>query len=302
MPQSEQKYTLLRGQLEKLLERLPESSEHHRTALYDRMRRFMADKHPNHLPLLEQVIAETEARYPNLTLQNADIATETEGNEFLPGKPSDPTVLVPKKRSGAPVIVMAGIVALIGVATGWFYFRSTPAVLNSSFARMADSPRFSMDAVNLQPITNETAAYKLVEVDGARFVQATGPLQLYQIDSVEIDPAKTYRVTVRLRVTKDDPEIGGARTYAGVATYDADGQLENAAPGSHRYAALTNRIISEKEGWVEAEGLITGAGNENYNQFRQGTVAVRPMVLLNYQSRGAVSLLDYVRFEEVGSD
>ncbi|MCK9549658.1 hypothetical protein [Aquamicrobium sp.] len=302
MPQSEHKYNLLRGQLEKLLERLPESSEHHRSALYDRMRQFMADKHPNHLSLLEQVIAETEARYANLSLQNAGIATETGGNEFLRNKPSDSTVMIPKKRSGAPVIVIAGIAALIGVAAGWFYLSSTPDMLSSSFARKTDSLRFSMDAVNLQPITNEAAAYQIVEVDGARLIQATGPLQLYQIDSVEIDPAKTYRVTVRLRVTRDDPEIGGARTYAGVATYDADGKLQNTAPGSHRYAALTNRIISEREGWVEAEGLITGVGNESHNQFRQGTVAVRPMVLLNYQSSAAVSLLDYVRFEEVRSE
>lgn len=302
MPQSGQKYTLLRGQLEKLLERLPESSESHRLALYDRMRRFVADKHPNHLSLLEQVIAETEARYPNLDLQNPDIATETERSESMGNELSDPTVLIPKKRSGAPVIVIAGIVALISLATGWFYLGSTPAVLNSSFAWMTDSPKFSIDAVNLQPITNETAGYKLVEVDGARFVQVTGPLELYQIDSIYIDPTKTYRVIVRVRVTKDDPEIGGARTYAGVATYDADGQLERTAPGTHRYAALNNRIISEKDGWVEAEGLITGVGNENFNQFRQNTVTVRPMVLLNYKSSGAVSLLDYVRFEEVGSD
>jgi hypothetical protein len=266
------------------------------------MRRFVADKHPNHLSLLEQVIAETEARYPNLDLQNPDIATETERSESMGNELSDPTVLIPKKRSGAPVIVIAGIVALISLATGWFYLGSTPAVLNSSFAWMTDSPKFSIDAVNLQPITNETAGYKLVEVDGARFVQVTGPLELYQIDSIYIDPTKTYRVTVRVRVTKDDPEIGGARTYAGVATYDADGQLERTAPGTHRYAALNNRIISEKDGWVEAEGLITGVGNENFNQFRQNTVTVRPMVLLNYKSSGAVSLLDYVRFEEVGSD
>jgi hypothetical protein len=62
---------------------------------------------------------------------------------------------------------------------------------------------------------------------------------------------------------------------------------------------MSARVISSAEGWIEAEGVITGEGNENANQFRPGTKFVRPLALLNFKSPGAVSQITYLRFEEV---
>lgn len=301
MSQSGHDYPVLRGQIEKLLERLPENNEQQRSALYERMRRFAADKHPHHLILLEEVIGEVEAGYRDAVPPDVDVTPETERNDLVDNAPPAPTSQTPVKRNGTPLVaIVAGVAALVAVAAaGWFYLGGATAVSSTGPTIATDWQTYSLSPTNLAPLPAEADGYRILDADGARLFEADGPAYLFQIEPVEIDPAKTYRVSVRLRVTRDDPEIGGARTYAGVATYDSDGQLQRSPPGLHRYPAMVNRIISEQDGWVEAEGLITGAGDENHNQFRLGTVTVRPAVLLNYQSSGAVSQLDYLRFEEV---
>lgn len=136
-------------------------------------------------------------------------------------------------------------------------------------------------------------------VDDKVVVVAKGPKQLVSTTNYKIDPTKQYKLTARLRVTTDDATVGGARTFVGVATYGEDGRLITTGVGTHRYAAMLNRLVKSSEGWVEAEGILSGMGDDRHDQFRPGTEVVRPVLLLNYRSDVAVTELEDIRFEEV---
>lgn len=158
---------------------------------------------------------------------------------------------------------------------------------------------YSSEAAPAAPIASDDPRFTSKREGDDYVLEATGASPIYTADWVEVDPAKTYKLTARIRAIKDDPKVEGAKTYVGVATFDANGNLQTTAPGTHRYAAMFGRVINSSEGWVEAEGLITGEGNENANQFRPGTKYVKPLALLNYASPDAVSQITYLRFEEV---
>lgn len=211
---------------------------------------------------------------------------------------SAPSVDAPKaaETKSKAGIIAASIVALaVAAAGGWYLLK--PAGDIAQFDEGVTG--YTADAVNLvQFAENSPKALKMQE-NGDTFVRVTGSSYLFAIQPTAVDPTRQYRVKARVRVVQEDPTAGGALTYAGVATYDANGALQKDAPGAHRYGAALSRNLTVADGWVDLEGVMTGEGNDNHQQFRVGTKTVRPVVTLNYQSNTAVTDITTLTIEEI---
>jgi hypothetical protein len=193
--------------------------------------------------------------------------------------------------------VMAGLIALVVVglsATAWWQWRSVDvAEFDDGVGGYAGS------TADMSQLPNDLPNVKVIRIDGDTVVEATGGMAFVRLDAIEVDPSKTYKVSARLRVLTDDQDLGGALTSVGVATFDENGELEKTPPGWHRLAAMREQLVKSSDGWVIAEGLMSGTGNESDSQFREGTRTVRPLIVLNGDSPSAVSQVSYLRFEEV---
>lgn len=133
----------------------------------------------------------------------------------------------------------------------------------------------------------------LRDEDGMSIFEARQATALYGIEKVAIDPERTYRMRFDVRVTGE----AAARVEAGLATFDADGELQTEPPGAHRYGVAVGHYAPPGEGWVTLSGVFTGTGNENFNQFRAGTKSAVPVVLLNYGETDTVTQVRNIRLE-----
>lgn len=116
---------------------------------------------------------------------------------------------------------------------------------------------------------------------------------------IPVNRDRTYKVKIRARRYQGTASTNGL-LYCGLATYDKDGNVETASPGSHRYGVCIAVDLPENGGWVEYEGLFTGGGNDNHNQFRATTASAAPLVLANYNGTADdKTVIDYVTFEDV---
>jgi len=122
---------------------------------------------------------------------------------------------------------------------------------------------------------------------------------IFSANAIPVDTSRVYRVRFRIKKTKDVTS-GGTNIYAGVATYDKNGNLQTTAPGNHRYCAVAGKPLKVADGWQLYEGYITGEGNATHNQFRPGTAYVKPMFVVDYQAGvGGTNVIDLVDFEDV---
>lgn len=118
----------------------------------------------------------------------------------------------------------------------------------------------------------------------------------------KIDTSRTYRMRVRVRALSDGTVHSGAMFYAGVQTLDGNFVNLTGGSGTHRYFCASGQVLQVSQGWREFEGTITGEGDATA-QFRPGTVYVRPMFIMNYQSSdpydGAESEIAELYFEDI---
>ena len=99
-------------------------------------------------------------------------------------------------------------------------------------------------------------------------------------EPIPVQTSRVYRVRFKVRQTVADP--GASKIYAGVATLDKDFNNLTSGAGSHRYCCINRQELTVEEGWQEFEGEITGTGDD-HDQFRPGTVYIRPMFIVNYR-------------------
>ena len=127
-------------------------------------------------------------------------------------------------------------------------------------------------------------------------LSVTGKLRIQLSRRIEVNSKNTYRLSFDMRVSGN----GAAATIlAGLATYDASGKLETSSPGTHRYGVANGKKIPVGDDWVHMSGLFQGVGNENYNQFRQHTKYVSPLLFLNYQNAETKTEIRRLKFELV---
>lgn len=276
----------LRQRIEAEISRLPQNTSAARKEIYEKFRAVVTGnpKFAHLIDALESTINQIEQVEMVHSPEQSPQATVTEPGTAQPAK----------KRSGLPLII-AGLAVIVLAGAGWWYFGMTRP--NPDFDRGIAG--YSTAPDDLKEITSTDAKYAGKREGDDYVLELTGEAPIYATNAIAVDPAKNYRLTAKIRVLKDDPQLQGATISVGVATFDDQGKLQTSAPGAHRYAAIINRVLKSSEGWIEAEGFITGEGNENHNQFRPGTKSVKPMALINYRSPGAVSQISYLRFEEV---
>ena len=117
---------------------------------------------------------------------------------------------------------------------------------------------------------------------------------IYSGPAIPVDTSKTYRAAFKVRQT-ENPESGGSRVFAGLATLDENYQHISGGAGTHRYFVVRGRSITTADGWQEFEGTIRDIG-DNHHNFRNGTKYVRPMFIVNYKDGSGRAEVDYFRF------
>lgn len=140
---------------------------------------------------------------------------------------------------------------------------------------------------NESSIANETGHGDVLQVVGVKYV--------YSTKYIKVDTSRKYKMRVTVRQVKD-PTNGDNknRFYAGFATFDYQKNLQTVSPGDHRYFAAEGRPLNADDGWQTFEGVITGEGNNSHNQFRQGTVYVKPMFIVNYSGGNGISQISKI--------
>lgn len=131
---------------------------------------------------------------------------------------------------------------------------------------------------------------------GSKALKLSGNNSITYAHKIPIDTSKVYKVHARVK------SIGatGARVYAGVATYDKDGNVETTTPGAHRYCAANNVRVPSDGTWHDYVGTITGRGNSNHNQFRHTSKYASPVLLVNYdQDDSYVIIVDELSIEDI---
>ncbi|MGE0845991.1 MAG: hypothetical protein AB7L41_06955 [Flavobacteriaceae bacterium] len=243
---------------------------------------------------LEAAISRHEARHELVHRQAhpaaADAAPEPSADIWA----DDPPVERPRRSWKAPAIALGSLVVLGGLAAlGYVYLVKPTTIFVFDASAGTDNvvfENFLKDASTPEP------NFQVLNEDGRTFVRLWGQSQMMAAERIPVDPTATYAMTVRFRVAKDDPKTRKAsRFYAGVATYDAEGNLETEPPGAHRYFVSDGQFFEQENGWKRLTGYISGRGNESHSMFRQSSETFVPIILANYRSKIATS--DIARIE-----
>ncbi|MGE6897607.1 hypothetical protein ACQKGH_21045, partial [Priestia flexa] len=134
---------------------------------------------------------------------------------------------------------------------------------------------------------------------GGDTLTITGQSYVFSKNAIPVDVNRTYQVRFRVKQLAD-ATAGAMQVYAGVATLDKDFNALTGGAGTHRYCAVAGVGIKSADGWREFKGTITGVG-DLANQFRAGTVYVRPMFIVNYSGgngKAAVETLEFLDITE----
>ncbi|QGG47658.1 phage tail spike protein [Heliorestis convoluta] len=149
---------------------------------------------------------------------------------------------------------------------------------------------------------NQTNAGTIVHgtgIAGGAVWEIQGQQWAYYVEPIPVNVNRIYKLRLRVRQTIN-PTNGGEKNkvYAGVVTLDGNYRHIDGGAGFHRYCAVAGTGITTSQGWHVFEGLITGVGNQHH-QFRQGTVYVRPLFLVNYEGGNGTVQVDSLEFIDV---
>ena len=124
---------------------------------------------------------------------------------------------------------------------------------------------------------------------------------VYAKNGMPIEVNRIYRMRFRVRQMVANG-VGSNNVYAGVATLDGNYKNISGGAGNHRYFAAAGVPIKVEDGWRTFEGIITGIGDVHQN-FRAGTVYVRPMFIVNHQGDAkGVAQVDMIEFTDITAE
>ncbi|MEI4195237.1 hypothetical protein [Roseovarius sp. E0-M6] len=170
--------------------------------------------------------------------------------------------------------------------------------VNGVFDFSDDGARWSTSASGTDVIT-ATTGYALASGDdfkGGKALEITDSRAGFYGTKIPVSRDRIYRVKARV---KNNSFSGVTRIFLGVATFDGNGDLETALPGSHRYCTAINTAVPNDGEWHEFEGVITGGGNSTHNEFRPTTAFAAPMFIANYALPGQKTYIDYLSIEDI---
>ncbi|MFN3898877.1 MAG: hypothetical protein ACK4ML_00740 [Alishewanella aestuarii] len=129
-------------------------------------------------------------------------------------------------------------------------------------------------------------------------IRLVGTQWLFHSQVFRIDPNRRYKVRFVVQQIQD-PTSGGNLVYAGVGTLDGNFNALTANPETHRYCAIAGHSLTVAQGRRVFEGVITGEGNVTHNQFRPGTVFVRPMFIVNHSGGNGITEVESIEIRDI---
>ena len=160
-----------------------------------------------------------------------------------------------------------------------------------------------------QPGTNVVVTKEPTSKIGGNVLQIQNDTWLYSKNKIAIEQNKIYKFTFRVRQIQD-PLNGSDKNkiYAGATTFDANGN--RLSPNNGTYFIASSQGITVANGWKEytaymstsAKNALVGTDGKTLcpavKAFDTGTVAIKPMFIVNYSSGNGIAQVDALTMED----
>ena len=194
--------SVIRSSIEAALRRLPDQGAANRHAIYARARKTIAEKSPEHLSVLEEIIADFEREYaPEGPEEPAGPEHDVPGAERLRRR---------WRKPGVASVLFAGAAVILVLATGvtaWWLYQAENAIPQASFASTPeggyvltaqDFPQGTMFVPEGLSVSREDAALRLSgNFEGASPGGRTGGVSFALPEEIERQVSgKTATITI----------------------------------------------------------------------------------------------------------
>lgn len=161
----------------------------------------------------------------------------------------------------------------------------------------------------IEPATNVVVTKEQTSKIGGNVLQIQNDTWLYAKNKIAIEQNKIYKFTFRVRQIQDP--LNGTdknKIYAGATTFDAAGN--RLSPNNGTYFIASSQAITVANGWKEyttymstnAKNSLIGADGKTLcpavKAFDTGTIAIKPMFIVNYSGGNGIVQVDYLTIED----
>ena len=161
----------------------------------------------------------------------------------------------------------------------------------------------------IEPGSNVAITKEPTSKIGGNVLQIQNDTWLYSKNKIAIEQNKIYKFTFRVRQIQD-PLNGSDKNkiYAGATTFDANGN--RLSPNNGTYFIASSQGITVANGWKEytaymstsAKNALIGTDGKTLcpavKAFDTGTVAIKPMFIVNYSSGNGIAQVDALTMED----
>lgn len=161
----------------------------------------------------------------------------------------------------------------------------------------------------IEPGSNVVVTKEPTSKIGGNVLQIQNDTWLYSKNKIAIEQNKIYKFTFRVRQIQD-PLNGSDKNkiYAGATTFDANGN--RLSPNNGTYFIASSQGITVANGWKEytaymstsAKSALVGTDGKTLcpavKAFDTGTVAIKPMFIVNYSSGNGIVQVDALTIED----
>ena len=161
----------------------------------------------------------------------------------------------------------------------------------------------------IEPGSNVVVTKEPTSKIGGNVLQIQNDTWLYSKNKIAIEQNKIYKFTFRVRQIQD-PLNGSDKNkiYAGATTFDANGN--RLSPNNGTYFIASSQGITVANGWKEytaymstsAKNALVGTDGKTLcpavKAFDTGTVAIKPMFIVNYSGGNGIAQVDALTMED----
>lgn len=161
----------------------------------------------------------------------------------------------------------------------------------------------------IEPGSNVVVTKEPTSKIGGNVLQIQNDTWLYSKNKIAIEQNKIYKFTFRVRQIQD-PLNGSDKNkiYAGATTFDANGN--RLSPNNGTYFIASSQGITVVNGWKEytaymstsAKSALVGTDGKTLcpavKAFDAGTVAIKPMFIVNYSGGNGIVQVDALTIED----
>lgn len=161
----------------------------------------------------------------------------------------------------------------------------------------------------IEPGSNVAVTKEPTSKIGGNVLQIQNDTWLYSKNKIAIEQNKIYKFTFRVRQIQD-PLNGSDKNkiYAGATTFDANGN--RLSPNNGTYFIASSQGITVANGWKEytaymstsAKNALIGTDGKTLcpavKAFDSGTVAIKPMFIVNYSGGNGIAQVDALTMED----